>query len=115
MKTRVKLEIFLPESHIDAIRDALGRLDVGRIGSYGFCSSAYPVTGTWLPLAGAQPYQGTIGELSRAREWKLEMVCPRDAVGDALAEIRRLHPYEEPVVHVLPLLDPDQWQPGAAG
>ncbi len=102
---RAKLEMYLPEEYVDVVRQSLGEMGVGVVGDYEFCSSAYPVTGTWKPKAAADPYEGESGVLSKGSEWKLEMVCPMEDVPSALEAVRELHPYEEPVVHVVPLID----------
>lgn len=102
---RVKLEIYTPEEFAEPIRNALNDLGACHIGNYDQCMSVMPVTGTWRPLEGSNPYDGTKGEISRGRELKMELVCPKELAAQALEVIRRIHPYEEPVVHVLPLLN----------
>ena len=47
-----KLEIFIPESHLPALRRALGEVDAGHIGKYDHCLSFAPVTGCWRALEG---------------------------------------------------------------
>ena len=103
--TRVKLEIYAPEECLDPLREALNRLGACHVGGYDQCTSVVQVTGTWRPLAGARPYDGEVGTLSHGAECKLEAVCPRGLAAEAVETARRLHPYEEPVIHVLPLLD----------
>ena len=39
-----KLEIFVPESHLEAVRQALASVDAGHIGQYDGCLSWSPVT-----------------------------------------------------------------------
>lgn len=103
--SRVKLEIYVPEKDLDRLRMALNDLGACRVGAYDNCSSVVTVTGTWRPLSGASPYDGTVGVLCHGAECKLEVVCPRKLAVQAVELVRRLHPYEEPVIHVLPLLD----------
>lgn len=45
-----KLEIFIPESHLGALQQALAEVDAGHIGAYDCCLSYHPVTGCWRPL-----------------------------------------------------------------
>ena len=40
-----KLEIFIPESHLRALQQALADVDAGHIGKYDCCLSYSPVTG----------------------------------------------------------------------
>lgn len=98
-----KLEIFIPETHLAALQEALREADVGHIGRYDCCLSYSRVTGCWRPLEGTSPYLGRAGEISAEPELKVEAVCRTGQVDAALAAVRRVHPYEEPVIHVIPL------------
>ena len=98
-----KLEIFIPESHFPALQETLRALDAGHIGNYDCCLSYSPVTSCWRPLAGTTPYIGQVGEVCTQPEWKVEVTCPVSLVDAALAAIGKVHPYEEPVVNVIPL------------
>lgn len=98
-----KLEIFLPESHLELLRSALQEADAGHIGRYDSCLSYSPVTGCWRPLDGTHPYLGTVGEVCSQPELKVEVTCPRERVDTVLAAVKAVHPYEEPVIHVIPL------------
>ena len=70
-----KLEIFLPQSCFDAVRQALWSVDAGHIGRYDCCLSYSPVIGAWRPLAGTAPYLGRMGEVCHAPELKVEVTC----------------------------------------
>ena len=70
-----KLEIFLPESHLEAVQQALWSVDAGHIGRYDCCLSYSPVIGAWRPLAGTAPYLGRMGEVCHAPELKVEVTC----------------------------------------
>lgn len=98
-----KLEIFIPETHLAALQEALQEADAGHIGRYDCCLSYAPVTGCWRPLAGTSPYRGEPGALCTAPELKVEVTCRTAQVEETLAAIRRVHPYEEPVINVIPL------------
>jgi hypothetical protein len=39
----VKLVIFVPETHTDIVREAMGKAGAGKIGKYSFCTFSYPV------------------------------------------------------------------------
>lgn len=98
-----KLEIFVPTSHLDAIRAALQASDAGHIGNYDSCLAYSPVKGTWRPLVGAKPYIGKLGTVSEEDEIKVEVNVTGDKLKDTVAEIKRVHPYEEPLINVIPL------------
>ena len=44
------------------------------------------------------------GEVSREPEVKVEVTCRRDRAAETVAAVKRVHPYEEPVINVIPLL-----------
>ena len=99
----VKIEFFVPEEESLPIRRALGEAGLGRIGRYDHCAAETRVTGNWRPLAGARPHSGRKGEIASADEVKVEFVCRAERAGEAVRLIRRLHPYEEPLIMVIPL------------
>ncbi|HMB22647.1 MAG TPA: hypothetical protein VKP08_07465 [Anaerolineales bacterium] len=101
--TTVKLEIFAPQEYALKIRDELAKVGVGRVGNYDHCVAIYPVQGYFRPLPGADPFEGEIGKISETVEHKIEVNCERALVEQALKVIRSIHPYEEPVVNVIPL------------
>jgi hypothetical protein len=44
-------------------------------------------------------------KLEHGEECRLEMNCSRDLVPAALEVVRRVHPYETPLVNIVPLLN----------
>ena len=101
--TDVKLEIFVPKEYSLKIRDALAEIGVGRVGNYDHCLAIYPVQGYYRPLPGAEPFEGKIEKISETVEYKIEVNCKRELVNEAIKVIRKIHPYEEPLVNVIPL------------
>ena len=99
-----KLEIFIPESHLRALQQALADVDAGHIGKYDCCLSYSPVTSCWRPLEGTSPYLGRAGELSTEPELKVEVTCRTERLEETLRAVRAVHPYEEPVINAIPLL-----------
>lgn len=98
-----KLEIFLPESHLEPLREALRKVDAGHIGNYDCCLSYSRVMSSWRPLVGTSPYLGTPGEISVVPECKVEVTCLTRKVKETVAAVKAVHPYEEPVINVIPL------------
>ena len=58
-----------------------------------------------MPLEGAQPVIGTVGQPSAVDEERIEVVVERALLTGAVRAIRAAHPYEEPVIFAMPLLD----------
>ena len=98
-----KLEIFLPADHLEAVQQALREVDAGHIGSYDSCLSYSEVTSCWCPLEGTHPYLGQVGALCTQPELKVEVTCKTEQVEAAIEAVRRVHPYEEPVIQAIPL------------
>ena len=96
-----KLEIFVPEDFFPAVRQALWSADAGHIGAYDRCLSWSVVNSCWRPLEGSHPYLGTLGQLRTEPELKVEVACPTGRVEAVLAAVKRVHPYEEPVINVI--------------
>ena len=104
MSEYCKLEIFIPETHLNSLQRALQEADAGHIGNYDCCLSYSRVTGCWRPLEGASPYLGGAGEISREPELKVEVTVRTERVDETIAAVKRVHPYEEPVINAIPLL-----------
>ena len=100
-----KLEIFIPQTHLSQLQEALRATDAGHIGHYDSCLSYYKVTGIWRPSAEAKPYLGKTGEISSESELKVEVRIKIANIEKTLKAIKNIHPYEEPVINIIPLLN----------
>lgn len=106
LKTKeVKIEIYIPSEFIVKLRDELNKVNAGKIGNYDNCISVVKVKGYWRPLEEASPYLGNIGEVSEGEECKVEVRCRMEYVKDAIKVIKKVHPYEEPVFNIIPILN----------
>ena len=105
---KVKLEIFIPKSHFSSLQDSLRSVNAGAIGNYDSVLSYSIVKGTWRPLPGANPYDGDIGVLCSGEEYKVEVCCRSENLTQTIAAIKAIHPYEEPVINIIPLLSEQQ-------
>lgn len=100
-----KLEIFIPSTHLSQLQSALQKVDAGHIGNYDSCLSYSEVIGTWRPLTGTNPYIGKQNEISRESELKVEVCVWVKNLEKTIKAIKEVHPYEEPVINVIPLLN----------
>ena len=98
-----KLEIFIPKTHLSALQKALQAVDAGHIGNYDCCLSYSGVASCWRPLEGTKPYHGTAGEISSEPELKVEVTCRTEQVNTVIEAVKKIHPYEEPVINAIPL------------
>ena len=97
----VKIKVTVPKDNVDEVRNALGSTGAGKIGNYDYCSYCYPVTGKFRPTEGANPTIGTIGKLETVEEVCIESICHKDIVESVIAEMKRVHPYEEPAIDIV--------------
>ena len=100
----VKLEIFIPVTHMEPLWEVLRSAGAGAYGNYDSALSYSPVKGCWRSLPEAKPYDGEIGVLREADEYKVEVCCPLDKLDETVRAIRAIHPYEEPVINAIPLI-----------
>ena len=84
----VKLEIYVPEEYVAKIRDDLAERGIGRFGNYSHVVAYQESKGFWKPLEGS-----------------MEVRCPVEKVKQAFRIIQTIHPYEEPVIDIIPLLN----------
>jgi len=100
-----KICLYVPETHLEAVKSALFVAGAGRIGLYDSCAWQVRGEGQFRPLAGANPFLGQTGLVETVAEYKVELVCADDCLNAAIAALRQAHPYEEPAYDVVKLLD----------
>ena len=94
-----QLCFYVPESHCEIVKEAVFAAGAGRIGDYEACCWQVVGEGQFRPLPGSVPFLGTEGALESVREVRVEMVCSEDRMSEAVAALRKHHPYEEPALH----------------
>jgi len=106
---RVKIVVFVPETHADAVRAAMGQAGAGLIGHYTHCSFSIKGIGRFMPLKTAHPTIGVIGNPAEVPEERIETVCYERNLDTIIAAVKKVHPYEEAAIDVYPLLrNPDE-------
>ena len=111
-----KFVVFVPEAEAKAVVDAMASAGAGRIGNYERCAFQLSGEGTFRPLPGAQPHVGSVGQVERVIEVRIEMVAARNLRGKVISAMRSAHPYEEPAFDVIALAEiPDRLGLGRVG
>lgn len=95
-----KICVYVPEKHVESVKQALFDAGAGRIGNYDSCCWQTEGTGQFRPLEGSKPAIGSFNKVEHVREIKIELVCEDDLVKQAVQAIRKSHPYEEPAFDV---------------
>lgn len=98
-----KLAVYVPESHLEAVRDAIADAGAGFIGRYSHCTFAAAGEGTFLPEEGAHPFIGTPGKMERVAERKVETLVPEHLLQTVIEKMIKSHPYEEIAYDLFPL------------
>lgn len=105
--TRYKLCFYVPESHLEIVKAAVFNAGAGRIGNYDNCCWQILGEGQFRPLSGSSPYVGKSGRVERVAEYRVEMVCEQQYLGEVIAALTHSHPYETPAYDLLAVIDPN--------
>lgn len=102
----VKICVTVPSSNLDEVRKAMFNSGAGEIGTnYKECSTIVKSIGSFKPINNASPAIGELNKLEFVEEDKLEVICKVDKVKEVVNAIKKVRPYEEPVIDIYPLLD----------
>lgn len=104
MKELVKIVVFVPEEKADDVRKALGEAGAGQIGEYSFCSFSLKGVARFKPGQNADPHIGSSGKLEEVNEERIEVACEKNQANEIIKVIRAVHPYEEIVIDIYPML-----------
>ena len=102
---KVKIVVTVPKENADELRDTMFKEGAGIKGNYTNCSISTKCIGTFKPNDKASPYIGEANKLEIVEEIKLEVICDVSIVKKVLKRLREAHPYEEPGIDIIPLLD----------
>jgi hypothetical protein len=101
----VKLVIFVPLTHTDIVRKAMGNAGAGKLGNYTQCTFSTKGFGRYLPGVDAHPFIGEVGKEEEVEEERIETVCCRKDLEKIIAAIKKVHPYEEIALDIYPLVN----------
>ncbi|HEX4612171.1 MAG TPA: Nif3-like dinuclear metal center hexameric protein [Urbifossiella sp.] len=98
-----KLAVYIPDSDLGKVSDALFAAGAGVIGKYEQCSFRMAGKGTFFGTDETNPTIGQKGRREEADEWRLEVVLPEAKVAGAVRAMRAAHSYEEPAFDIYQL------------
>lgn len=99
-----KLVFFVPDTHVNAVKEAIFAAGAGKVGDYECCAWQVLGQGQFRPLKGATPHIGEVGQLELVPEWRVEVVLPREKLAKVLHVMKEAHPYEHPAFDVIQLI-----------
>ena len=100
--------VYVPVAAADKVREALAASGAGKIGTYDSCSFSVRGTGRFRPLKGSNPAIGSEDEITEVEEERIEVLVPTtppSLLKDIVQAVKKVHPYEEPAIQILPMLD----------
>jgi hypothetical protein len=103
----LKLFVFVPDQQeiIEKIMSAATSAGAGIIGNYSGCGFITKGTGNWKSEEGSNPTIGKVGFYSHEPEARIEMICPETVASNVKKAILEIHPYEEPEIDFVKLVD----------
>ncbi|MDQ0224843.1 Nif3-like dinuclear metal center hexameric protein [Bacillus sp. 7586-K] len=90
-----KLVVYVPVTHEEQVRKAIGDAGAGHLGNYSHCTFKTIGNGSFLPEEGALPFIGKLGEIEVVEEARIETVIPASIEKKVIQAMLKAHPYEE--------------------
>jgi len=109
----VTLVVCVPESHADAVREAMAKNGAGESPHYSHGSFSVKGTSRFKPKAGSNPFIGKEGVLETGVEERIETICHLDKLEIVVEAIKKAHPYEEMVIDIYPIYEIGYKRPSA--
>jgi len=109
----IKMTVFTPHTHADAVREALFAGGAGNVGNYDECSFNIEGKGTFRGSENTNPVIGTRGERTTLDEQRIEVLLPKNRFNEVMKSLRGAHPYEEIAYYAVPL--ENAWQDAGSG
>jgi hypothetical protein len=100
-----KVVVTVPENEANELREAIGNAGGGRVGNYMHCSFSVKGTGRFLPIDGANPTVGQIGQPEEVAEERIEITCDDKSVKAVVDAICKAHSYEAPAIDIYELVE----------
>ena len=98
-----QLSFYVPESHLDIVKQALFDTGAGKIANYDCCCWQTKGEGQYRPLASSNPFLGEKNTICHEAEYKVEMVCEDHLIEAVIHALLKTHPYETPAFSVWPI------------
>ncbi|MFV0344787.1 MAG: Nif3-like dinuclear metal center hexameric protein [Bacteroidales bacterium] len=98
-----KISVFVPNTHLENVRNSMFEAGAGHIGNYDCCSYNTDGIGTFRANEGAKPFVGKQGEIHNEAETKIEVLVPEHLCNRIVSAMVSTHPYEEVAYDIYPL------------
>ena len=98
-----KIVVYVPYNNKDDVVSAIGEAFGGCIGNYSNCMFLSKGEGQFKPLEGSNPYIGSVGDIEKVKEYKIETIVTENNISNVLNAIYKTHCYEEPAIDIIPM------------
>lgn len=98
-----KFMVYVPKSHANVVKEAIGKAGAGHIGNYSHCTFETAGMGAFKPLEGTNPFLGKKGKIEEVEEIKIETIVKEKQLSKIIEMAKQSHPYEEMAYDVFPL------------
>jgi hypothetical protein len=88
----VTIVVIVPETHADAVRDAMGKAGAGKTEHYAFGSFSVKGTSRFMPQTGSHPFTGSQNNLETVIEERIETICVLELLEDVIKVSKEIHP-----------------------
>ena len=95
MNRLLKLVTYIPESHLEKVREALFEAGAGVIGNYDQCAFTTAGTGSFRGSENTKPFIGGKGKIHFEKETRFETVLFSHLKEKVIKVLLDVHPYEE--------------------
>ncbi len=96
-----KLVFYVPKESAEKVKTNIFLTGAGQIGNYSNCCWEVEGIGQFKPLEGSNASIGSLDELERVVELRVELLCQPEQVKAAVMALKMAHPYEEPAYEVI--------------
>jgi dinuclear metal center YbgI/SA1388 family protein len=104
LKNRLlKLVTFIPEDHLEKVREAIFNAGAGVIGNYDRCGFSLQGTGSYRGGSETSPFAGKPGKFHFEKEIRFETILPAHLKVTVITALLETHPYEEVAYDLYPL------------
>lgn len=103
-KELLKVCFYVPETHLEIVKDALFQVGAGKIGNYDRCCWQIEGQGQFRALDGSDAFIGELNEVMYLKEFKVEMMCDKKHIDEVVRILKETHPYETPAYDVTAVL-----------
>jgi dinuclear metal center YbgI/SA1388 family protein len=103
--TLKKLSVFVPQTHLKVVQEAMFNAGAGNVGNYSECSFYSTGIGTFKGNEKSNAFVGEVGKQNQEPEFKLEVLVDDAQLNIVIKAMIAAHPYEEVAYDVYAILN----------